>query len=245
LVALTKLQDLRGRYLVVLTLATALAAILAAANQIGAHDAAAGRDAAAPSTSASKPVAQRSLFAGIEQHGPALGSPKAPVTLVECADLQCPYCALWARRALPTLVERYVRTGKLRIVFHGLAFIGPDSEKALRTAYATGAENHLWDVVDGLYARQGGENGGWVSDALVGDVAAGIAGLDGGRLLTSRWSSSVERQIEHAAAAAQKAGVRGTPSFQVGPTNGRLELVEVSSLDARGLIPAVEAALAQ
>ena len=88
----------------------------------------------------SRATPEPSLFAGIEQHGAALGSPKAPVTLVEYADLQCPYCAQWARDALPTLVEDYVKTGKLRIVFSGMAFIGADSDKALRTAIAAGEQ---------------------------------------------------------------------------------------------------------
>ena len=37
------------------------------------------------------------LLRGIPQAGIALGSPDAPVTLVEYADLQCPFCAEWAR----------------------------------------------------------------------------------------------------------------------------------------------------
>ena len=48
-----------------------------------------------------------------------------------------------------------MKTGKLRIVFNGMAFIGADSDKALRTAIAAGQENHLWDVVHGLYTEPG------------------------------------------------------------------------------------------
>ena len=215
--------------------AVALAAVLVGASQVGTGDA-----KVEPA-----PALERSLFAGIEQHGSALGSPKAPVTLVEYADLQCPYCAQWARETLPTLVDDYVRTGRLRIVFHGLAFIGPDSDKALRTAIAAGRQNHLWDLVHGLYVHQGAENAGWVGDGLVTEIADGVRGLDGAELLDDRWASSVEPELKRAAAAAEAAGVKGTPAFQLGPTGGRLELVQLGSLGPEAIVPAIDAVLAR
>src|SRR5512141_2096373 len=98
------------------------------------------------------------LLDGIPQQGTVLGKPDAPVTLVEYADFQCPYCAQWALGTLPALVRDYVRAGKLRIEFRGLAFLGPDSETALRAALAAGREDGLWNVVELLYANQGAEN---------------------------------------------------------------------------------------
>jgi len=225
------------RYAVVLGAAAALAAVLIGASQVG---------SGAAETPVLEPAGgSESLFAGIEQHGGALGSPKAPVTLVEYADLQCPYCAQWSRETLPVLVDEYVATGKLRIVFLGLAFIGADSDKALRTAIAAGQDDHLWDVVHGLYASQGAENSGWVTDDLVGSIAAGVPGLDGEKLLVARWEDTVGPELEHAADAATRAGVHGTPAFQLGPTGGRLELVDVTSLGPEGIVPAIEALLAR
>ncbi len=224
--------------------ATALAAVLIGASQVGSDEArptvTTGAERAAVPASP-----EPSLFAGIEQRGAELGSAEAPVTLVEYADLQCPYCAQWAREALPTVVEEYVTTRKLRIVFRGLAFIGPDSDKALRTAVAAGQEDHLWDVVHGLYLNQGHENAGWVTDGLVGEIAAAVPGLDVGSLLERRWDSSVESEIRRAAEAAQAAGVRGTPTFELGPTGGPLELIHVRSLGPEGIVPAIEAVLAR
>jgi protein-disulfide isomerase len=121
----------RRRLLLVLAGAAALAAALVTASQLGARDT--QRPAAASS--------QSGLFAGIPQRGLVLGRNDAPVTLVEYADLQCPYCAEWTARTLPTLVKDYVRRGKLRIDFRGLAFIGPDSDVALRAAIAAGRDN--------------------------------------------------------------------------------------------------------
>ena len=231
---MARLQSDRWRFAGVLGVAAILATFLVAASQIGAND--------AKTTVSPQPV--DSLFSGIEQQGIALGSPEAPVTLVEYADLQCPYCAQWARETLPVLVDEYVEAGKLRIVFRGLAFIGPDSDKALRTAIAAGQDDHLWELVHGLYASQGAENSGWVTDGLVGEIVSGVPGLEGDKLLSTRWGSSVEPELRRAAAAAERAGVHGTPAFQVGPTGGRLELVDVSSLGPDGIRPSIDAVLA-
>jgi protein-disulfide isomerase len=236
---LSALRDRRLQLAVVLGAAAALAAVLVGASLIGARE-----DGSVPAPAAAS-AHEPSLFAGIEQSGTALGSPAAPVTLVEYADLQCPYCAQWARDALPTLVGDYVRAGKLRIVFHGLAFIGPDSNTALRTAVAAGRVNHLWDVVHGLYLSQGAENAGWVNDTLVRDIAGGVPGLEPDELLAARWEKTIDPELERFAAAAKVAGVNGTPAFQVGPTGGPLERVEVGSLRPEGIIPAIEAALAR
>ena len=185
-----------------------------------------------------------SLFAGIEQQGAALGAPKAPVTLVEYADLQCPFCAQWARDALPTLVEDYVRTGKLRIVFSGMAFIGPDSEKALRSALA-GRENHLWDVVHGLYLRQGHENAaGSDADQLVTEIAAGVPDLDGKDVLDTRWESDGHGKRAAGRHGGAGAGVNSTPAFQVGPSGGTLKPFGSARWGRRDR-PAIEAVLAR
>ena len=142
------------------------------------------------------------------------------MTLVEYADLQCPYCADWAVGALPVLVDEYVRSGKLRIVFRGLAFLGAESDTALRTAVAAGRQNKLWDVVHALYERQGAENSGWVTESLLAEVAPGVD-------VDERHADWVSKEIERSAAAARAAGLSGTPAFQVGRTGGRLRLVEV------------------
>ena len=64
---------------------------------------------------------------GIPQNGNVLGSPNAPVTLAEYIDLQCPACQQFETQAMPELIRRYVRTGKVKVEARPIAFIGPDS----------------------------------------------------------------------------------------------------------------------
>jgi protein-disulfide isomerase len=248
---MTRFQNSHWRFAFVLGVAAAVAAVLIGVSQVGAGAAPISTAPISTAPISTAPVtadpapAGPSLFAGIEQQGIALGSPDAPVTLVEYADVQCPYCAQWALETLPILVKEYVAAGNLRIVFHGLAFLGADSDKALRTAIVAGEDNHLWDLIHGLYAGQGAENTGWVSDELVSEIAAGVPGLDADKLLAARWEDAVEPAMKRAADAATSAGVHSTPAFQIGPTGGRLELIQVTSLGPEGIRPAIDTALAR
>jgi protein-disulfide isomerase len=216
----------RRRLAVALVGALVLGGSLIGASRLGTEEGAA---------SPSEPLP--SILDGIPQNGAVLGSPKAPVTLVEYADLQCPYCAEWTHRTFPTLVDRYVRQGKVRIVFHGLAFLGDDSDRALRTAVAAGRENRLWNVVESLYHRQGHENSGWVTEALLDEVA-------GPRAVAARNAPWVGAEMADASRAARAASIAGTPAFQIGKTGGKLQTVPLNSLGPEGLQPAIDASLA-
>jgi protein-disulfide isomerase len=171
-------------------------------------------------------------FTGIPQHGTALGNPSAPVTLVEFADLQCPFCRQFASAALPTLVDRYVRSGKLRIEFRNLAFIGPDSRTAAQAAAGAAQQNRLWPFIDLFYANQGEENTGYVTSAFLRKVASGVRGLDAARALRDGAGAQAPAQLAQAQTLATRNGVSSTPSFLLGRTGGALRALNVTSLSA-------------
>lgn len=237
-----RLSDSKWQFVGVIAVAAALTAAL-----IGASVVSATRNTASRGPAVAKPPAPstRRLLAGVAQQGLVLGSATAPVTLVEYADLQCPYCAAWTQQTLPVLVADYVRRGRLRIVFYGLAFLGPDSRSALTATLAAGRQNRLWDVLDALYRRQGVENSGWFTEDLLAQVATAIPGLDRAHLERDREGAWAEEQMRAAAAAATAAGVSGTPTFQIGVTGGPLELVPLSSLGPDGIRPAIDRLLAR
>jgi len=168
-------------------------------------------ETAAPTTTDEAPVA---LFDGIPQARAALGSPAATVTLVLFEDLQCPVCRQFVAEGLPGIVEEYVRPGKVKLRFVGLAFIGPDSEKALLHALAAGGQGKLWQFADLLYANQGGENDGWVTDELLENVSGQLA-LDHARLTADAAGSAVLQQANAMATEAEQREVPGTPWFYV------------------------------
>jgi protein-disulfide isomerase len=183
------------------------------------------------------------MFRGVPQHGVELGRHGAPVTLVEFADVQCPYCARWERDVLPVLVRKYVRTGKVRIVFAGVAFLGADSTTGFRTVLAAGLQNRLWNVVELMYLNQGAENSGWVTDPFLRGLGALVPGLRVSTMLAARGSAAVEAQREAAWNLAQAVGVYQTPSFAVGLTNKTLHPLEVDSLTPQAIEPTLDALL--
>ena len=82
--------------------------------------------------------AAATLVAGIPEKNGVLGDPDAPITVTEYLDLQCPICAEASKQTLPTLIDNYVKTGKVKLQARTLSFLGPDSVRAAK--FAAGAE---------------------------------------------------------------------------------------------------------
>lgn len=173
------------------------------------------------------------LLAGIPQSGLTLGDPHAPVTLVEFGDLQCPFCAQFAQDALPTVVARYVRPGRVQLVFRNLAFIGPDSGRAARMAAAVGQQNRLWQFIDLAYKNQEtGENTGYVTNDYLKAIAGAIPGVDVTRAVADSAGPGARAQIDQAHALARQFGIRSTPSFLIGRAGQPLQSLSPYDLGA-------------
>ena len=180
---------------------------------------------------------------GIPQEGNVLGSPSAPVTLVEWVDLQCPFCQQFAGETMPTIIADQVRTGKVKVELRTLAFIGPDSERGRDALIAAGEQNKLFNFLQLLYTNQGTENTGWLDDDFVRLAAASIPGLDVPRLLEERSSDTVREQGKAFDAQAQEAGIQSTPTIMVGTSADTAKVVQMSSpTDTAAVTAAIAAA---
>jgi protein-disulfide isomerase len=219
--------------------AVALVAVATATAAVGVSSqgsTAAGAAAGGPVTGAAY---SSRLFAGIPQRGIVLGRADAPVRLVEFADLQCPYCDEYAVRALPTLVNDYVRTGKLQMQFENLSFIGPDSVAAGRVAAAAAQQDRLWNFIDLLYLNQGEENTGYVTSQYLRRLAGAVPGLDVTRALAASQAPAADAALAQATHVAQADGVAATPSFLIGRAGGPLRPLTPSSLTAGPFVAAI------
>ncbi|MGZ4271943.1 MAG: DsbA family protein [Solirubrobacteraceae bacterium] len=181
-------------------------------------------------------------FAGIPQQGIYLGSKSAPVRLVSFVDLQCPYCREYELQSMPELVQKYVRTGKVRMELRTWAFLGPDSVTAGRAVAAAAQQNKAWTMADILYFNQGEENKGWVTPALL-DKAYAAAGVNVAQAKAYAATAASQEPLGAANTLAGVLGVNSTPTILVGTRTGSLKKVNVDPTDTAGYSKAIDALL--
>lgn len=148
---------------------------------------------------------------------PALfkGSDRAPVTIEEFGDFQCPKCGTFARKIQPELTRRYIDTGVVRLIWRDFPTFGKESVRAAEAARAAARQGRFWEFHDALYARQPRRmNSGRIDDAFLRDVAR-RAGLDVARFDADRRSREVRGAVRDDFAFGQRLGVPGTPAFLI------------------------------
>jgi len=134
------------------------------------------------------------------------GPAKAPVTLVEYGDYECPYCG----EAYPVVKALQKRLGdQVRFVFRNfpLAEAHPHAEHAAEAAEAAGAQGKFWEMHDLLYENQ---------DALEdGDLVryAQALHLDVPRFVKEMEAHAYIERVRADFSSGVRSGVNGTPSF--------------------------------
>jgi protein-disulfide isomerase len=170
---------------------------------------------------------------GIPQSADTIGAPAAPVTLEYFGDLQCPICKDFTLGALPTLMQKWVRAGKLRIEYRSLetATREPEEFKTQQVAaLAAGKQNKMWQYIELFYNQQGEESSGYVTEKFLQGIAQQIPGLNLAKWTSDRNDTALPNQVATDAQVANNEGFSGTPSFLIGKTGGRLTKFEYTSL---------------
>ena len=227
-------------------LAVAAVVVVVAILVSGGGDNASDRPQAAQTSAGAIPGQKESaeMLAGIPQKGIYLGKADAPVRLVEFADLQCPICREYSLQSLPQLVQDYVRTGKVRMEFRNLSFLGPDSITAGRAAAAAARQNKLWNFADIFYFNQGEENSGYVTPQFI-DRINKAAGVDSAEADAFAKSDASQEPLGAANTMANQLGVDATPTILVGKPGGELKAVDADATDVAAYKSAIDAVLGQ
>jgi protein-disulfide isomerase len=177
------------------------------------------------------------LLGGIPQSGNVLGNPKAPVTLEYFGDLECPICKEFTLGALPSIIQQWVRTGKLKIAFRSMETATREPE-VFRTqqaaALAAGKQKKLWDFIELFYREQGEENTGYVTESYLQQLAQQVPGLNLTRWTSDRSEPALIGQLESDAQKVASEGFSGTPAFLIGKTGGTPRKFEPGTFTAAG-----------
>jgi protein-disulfide isomerase len=142
-----------------------------------------------------------------------LGKADAPITIIEYASLTCPHCAHFAVDVLPKLKQKWIDTGKAKLVLRDF----PLDEPALRAAMVArcAPPDKCYPLVDTFFSQQ--EQ--WVTArdyraAL--EKLAKLGGIGDKQFKTCTEDKKIEDQVAQSRlTAAQQLGVNSTPSFFV------------------------------
>jgi protein-disulfide isomerase len=163
------------------------------------------------------------LFKGIPQTGLVLGKPSAPVEMEMFIDVQCPICRDYEVSSLPTIVQKYIRTGKVQLHLQPWAFLGEQSKTGRLALIAASFQNKGFEYAKVLYDNQGQEESGWLTDSAMGQIAASVNGLKVQQVLSQKNDSDAAAIASKVDELAKKANVAGTPTILIGPTGGKLQ----------------------
>jgi len=142
---------------------------------------------------------------------PVKGNPKAPVTIVEFSDYECPFC----RRVEPTLAEVLKLYGpdKVRFAYRNFPLdMHPNARPAAEAAFCAADQGKFWEYHEKLMAAN--DLTGPQLQALAGEV-----GLDKKKFEECVASKKHKDAIDKDLKAGEEAGVSGTPAFFI---NGRM-----------------------
>jgi protein-disulfide isomerase len=164
------------------------------------------------------------LLRRIPQSVNALGSSAAPVTLRFFGDLQCPTSRAFTLEMLPSVIDRWVRTGRLRIEYRALRTATASAKVFMAqqaAALAAGMQGKLWDYIEFFYHEQRREDSGYVNRRFLRSLAEQTPGLDVRQWNGDREETSLAARVALDEQAAARRGLYETPALLIGLTPGR------------------------
>ena len=152
----------------------------------------------------------KDILASLEK-GPALGSPSAPVTIVEFSDFRCSFCKKFWADTLPKLKKSYFERGTAYFVFRHFAILGKQSEEAALASECAAEQGKFWQYHDKLFANQAAL--GFTESKLKG--YAGELRLQQAKFNSCLTTGKYNAKVEQETVTAAYLGGRGTPMFLV------------------------------
>ena len=168
----------------------------------------------------------------VENGSPILGNVDAPLTLVEFGDYQCSFCKRHFDQTHNLIMEDYVKTKKVKILFKDMIVTpGDDSTRAAHAAHCAKDQGMFWKYHYMLYDNWEGESTGWITDYNLNKFAKNID-LDMNKFSKCMSENKWMKLINASKVDAITMGVTGTPSFfLIGSENEIVKIHGAQSYD--------------
>jgi protein-disulfide isomerase len=154
----------------------------------------------------------------MKAQGYVLGSPSAPIEVIEFADFECPGCGQFATLTEPDVRARLVNTGQIRIRYLDYPLpIHKNTWDASLAAACANDQGKFWEMHDVIFANQDKWNGEATKRPRgpLGDLAKGI-GLDMSKYDACMDAETHRAQIQGNLAEAERRQINQTPTFIIG-----------------------------
>jgi len=170
-----------------------------------------------------KIAAKQSPLLNLENGSYPLGSESASITIVEFGDYQCEACYAWFHNTRDTLIDNYIETGKAKLVFVDLPFLGRDSPKAAQASYCAEDQGKYWEYHTMLYTFQDGPpDSGWADRDRLNSFAFSLD-MNMDEFNNCMDSSKYQKRVKANYDEAVKHGAQQTPSFIIISQDGTIE----------------------
>ncbi|MCS4538763.1 MAG: DsbA family protein [Thaumarchaeota archaeon] len=169
-------------------------------------------------------VVDSTLLKNLAGASPPLGSESAPITIYEFADYQCPNCQSWWISVKPLLVDKFIKTGKAKLIMVEFPFLGKDSFSSAQAAKCAGEQGRYWEYHDTLYSEQKGIDTGWASIEKLKKFASEL-GLDMEAFNTCLDSGKYSEIVKQSFKDGEKLVVPGTPTFFIVGPKGEVQKI--------------------
>jgi len=159
----------------------------------------------------------------LENGSPPLGSDVAPITIVEFGDYQCEACYHWFHNARASLIDNYIETGKAKLVFVDLPFLGRHSPLAAEASYCAEDQGKYWEYHTMLYTFQDGPpDSGWANLDRLNSFAFSLD-MNIDEFNECMDSSKYKKRVKANYDEAVKNNARSTPTFMIISQDGMTE----------------------
>ncbi|MFA6325500.1 MAG: thioredoxin domain-containing protein [Candidatus Paceibacterota bacterium] len=144
-----------------------------------------------------------------------LGDKNAPITYIEYGDYQCPVCGYFFTTVVSQLKKDYIDTGKVKFVFRGFQFLGPESFDAANAVLCAKEQGKFWEFNDAILnaeIKDGKEHNGNLNKDLFLKIATDVGIADKDSFIACSDNGKYAEKIKEDSQKINESGINSTPT---------------------------------